>query len=104
MSVTISLHPTTLASEPELNLSNNNFSTYWNALGLPLENHCGSIDGQEILDALDRLDPQLVVRATSYCGKIISCGITLPQVKRYNKLLREIAEEAANTDTEVQWS
>jgi len=100
MSVTIA--PTNAFSNdaPYLNVSNRNFATLWNALGLDVGDWVGEIDPLDVMCALRRFDPSLVVRETIEDGCMISCGITPEQVERYRSILTAVCNVAfANGST-----
>lgn len=93
----------------EANISNGNFCTIWNALGLQWD-HCGEVDGQVLLDAVLKTGPEFLVRCLRTEGgnnggcMIIHVGIDYERALRYLKTLKEIATEAINRgNKKVYW-
>lgn len=92
----------------EMNISNGNFKTLWNALGLDFD-YCGEICPKKILDSLRILDENLLLRANfvlsndSGDANFISFGIDKEQALRYTKRLREIAMHAISRGVNICW-
>jgi hypothetical protein len=94
------------SSKWQLQMANGNFSTVMSALGLCASSDdglCGALDARVVLAALDRLNPQLAVRAERKNKNVIHCGIDQEYVERRVALLREIATEAARREEMVVW-
>lgn len=102
----------------EMNIASANFITLWSALGLEVdkEDPCGHCDGRQIIDALERVMPELMVRTNhvEVTHKVtpdgsaehintFTFGIDLIKAQRYIKDLREIAEEAIKREEPVYW-
>ena len=94
----------------ELNLANRNARTLLSALGLePGEGPDGEVSADELLAAINSVDPALILRdetveKVSGGPTIIDCGITLEQAARYTSALRGIAAEAIERGKTVCWS
>jgi ribosomal protein S7 len=89
----------------ELNVANSNFATLWASLGLDTSDELmGSIDAQIVNNALNSVNPDLMIRETVVDGNMITCGITQDQVERYVKCMRCIVDEAIQTTGKVYWS
>ena len=87
----------------ELNLANANFSTLWNSLGLEFD-YCGEINSGELLNAVNSLDSELLLRANFVDGEnFYSFGIDKNQAARYIKKLHEICLEALKRGESVTW-
>jgi hypothetical protein len=88
-----------------LNISQRNFFTFTSALGLDLD-CCGTMEPQELVRYLDKLNPQLSVRNMEVKNgpiTIIDCGISEEQVYHYCNTLRNICVEATRHHRKVQW-
>ena len=87
----------------ELNVANGNFSTFWSALGLDLQEFCGEMRPHAIADVLRSFDDALLVRAGRRDGNFIECGLSAEQGARYLSSLRAIVDEALRSETSVIW-
>lgn len=95
----------------ELNLSNGNFSTFANALGLidtEEDMWCGEIYPQKLMMLLRQFQPELAVRAEDKdVGDkgclYINCGLEQDQIDRYVVLLTVMAEEAERREEVIVW-
>ena len=95
----------------EMNLSNGNFSTFANSLGLIEQEEdmwAGEVYPQKVLQLLKSFDPELAVRGqTEEFGKkgarIINCGLRDEQVHRYCELLTIMCEEAERREEKIVW-
>jgi len=90
-----------------MNLSNQNFQTFFSALGLNTE-YVGQLTHEEILTALDLFDPRLCVRSNEVTegpngALTISFGIDIVQAEVYQTTLRRIALFAKTTDSTIVW-
>jgi hypothetical protein len=94
-----------------LNMSNGNFSTFANALGLVDQEDdmwTGEVYPQKVKKLLLCFDPELAVRGQedSYgrngC-RVIECGLQEEQINRYIALLMLICEEAERREEKIVW-
>ena len=92
----------------EMNLSNGNFSTLWNSLGLDFD-YCGEISPEELRDSLLNFDEELLLRANHVEANengdahFISFGIDRERAIGYNKRLKAIVAEAFLRKTTISW-
>ena len=86
----------------EATLANGNFSSVWQALGLPFD-WCGSIDGRIVQRAIANVNVDAIVRPTKVEGIVTSCGVDAQQARAYLDRLAEIANEAARREENVVW-
>ena len=105
----------------EMNLANANFGTLWSALGLARgdgEDYCGSIEPGLVADALARLDPMLLRRATRHYlpgsekpadalfqggYEAYDFGIGADQAEGYVRTLTAIVAEAQRRKALISW-
>lgn len=86
----------------ELNISNSNFSTLWNSLGLDFD-YCGEVETDKVSSALNSLDENLLLRANYVEDNFYSFGIDRAQAKRYIDTLKDIVEEATKRNVKICW-
>jgi hypothetical protein len=86
----------------EINLTNANFSTIFNSLGVNFD-YYGEIDPDTLLNAISRTFPELIERETVKIGNSIYCGIFYDKACIYLDILKAIAEEAKNRKELVIW-
>lgn len=92
----------------EMNISNGNFATLWNALGLDFD-YCGEICPKKILEVLKTFDEKLLLRANYVSSNdngdcnFVSFGIDMEQALRYIRGLKEIAMHAISRGVNICW-
>jgi len=95
----------------EFLLTDENFHTFWYALGLPGKpTKTGMIDGRIILDALRGFDESLLVKPPQHFrdtsdngGTVVFLNVTLHKAKRYVAQLTAIVSEAVKREEMVIW-
>jgi hypothetical protein len=91
----------------EMNISNGNFKTLWNALGLDYY-YCGQICPKKIIEVLKTFDDNLLLRAnyvdaSEENATFFSFGIDKEKALRYTKGLKEIAMHAISRGVLICW-
>lgn len=92
----------------EMNLSNGNFSTLWNSLGLDFD-YCGEISPEILRDALLNFDEELLLRANHASSddegnmNFYSFGVDIDRALCYIVRLKAIVCEAFLRKTTVSW-
>ena len=94
----------------QLNISNSNFSTFANAIGLVDQEDdmwTGEIYPQKLKRLIACFDPQLAVREQNddddNGSRFIDCGLPEEKVDRYLTLLTIMAEEAERREEKIVW-
>lgn len=92
----------------EMNISNGNFKTLWNALGLE-HDYCGEICPKKILEVLKTFDDNLLLRANYVSSNddgdcnFVSFGIDKDRAMSYTSRLKHIAIHAISRGVLVNW-
>ena len=94
----------------EVNMANGNARNILAALGITGD-LWGSMDGRQLLRAIDGCDPAWAERAHEESGgpgtgqcRVINCGLSAADVAERLAILREIAAEAARREEPVVWA
>ena len=92
----------------ELNISNGNFETLWNALGLEFA-YCGEICPHILLEAVANADVQLIIRAnyvdaSENGATFYSFGIDAGRAESYLNRLSQIIIQAIARKVKIQWA
>lgn len=87
----------------EMNLANANFSTFWSALGLDIEDWSGFLDARIVLERLKSFDEALALRAGGVDGIVIESGLDAERVASYVEKLTGIAREAERREEKIFW-
>ena len=91
----------------EMNISNGNFKTLWNALGLDFD-YCGEICPKKIIEVLKTFDPDLLlaanyVDASGESAIFYSFGIGGGRAMGYIDRLKDIAMHAISRGVNICW-
>lgn len=93
----------------EMNISNGNFATLWNALGLE-HDYCGEICPKKIIEVLKTFDEKLLLRANyvlsndnECCPIFYSFGIDNDRAMSYINRLKDIAMHAISRGVLICW-
>lgn len=92
----------------EMNISNGNFATFWNALGLE-HDYCGEICPSDIIKALKTFDENLLLRANYVSSNddgdcnFVSFGIDKDRAMSYTSRLKDIAMHAISRGVNICW-
>jgi hypothetical protein len=92
----------------EMNISNGNFATLWNALGLE-HDYCGQICPKKIIEVLKTFDDNLLLRANYVSSNddgdcnFVSFGIDKDRAMSYTSRLKDIAMHAISRGVLVCW-
>ena len=91
------------SSRWNMNVACANASMILAALGIEVDDCCGTINANVLLKAIAACQPGLMVRAQHEEGHMISCGVDHSRANRYLEKLKEIAVEAARREELVGW-
>jgi len=86
-----------------LNLSNEEFATFWSALDMKSE-WCGECYPHILSQRLKALQPQILQRAKESDGCWTTFGIEHSKISSYVRKLGKICDIAASEETKVLWS
>lgn len=86
-----------------LNLSNHNFYSFFNRLGLEAE-CCGQEKATVIYNLCKSFKPKTLIEDSYNEGNFYHCGRSLEQVTRYKWALMKLATEAIKQGKDIYWS